>query len=99
MGNVSVGPGFDDDESLYVWLCDADGSNCGVDNQEMPVWCFGEAQTRDSSQGSPSRYDGVPVYQSQIWTPGPEVMSWPEDADGNQIDGMQLIRVVCFTQD
>ena|GEM_PF-5751857 len=87
---------------MHVWVCDADGTHCGEDPTEgtdqFPLYCFGEAQTTDGGEGSPSRYDGQSVYQSQIWTPGEEATDWPIDQSGNRIDAIQQVRVVCMYQ-
>ncbi len=46
-GHAAVGLGWrNGDLNVYTWVCNEDGSDCGIDGRE-DVQCMGEARTRD----------------------------------------------------
>jgi len=97
-GHASVGPGiFDGDISVYTWVCDEGGGNCGQDRplDEINVQCFGETRTRDGESGTPSD-DGELVYTSREPSIGAETRPAPMDENGVYAPQIQQVRVTCW---
>lgn len=79
---------------VHAWVCDEDGNNCGVD-----VWpgvqCFGDAQTRDSSEGT-DLDDGQYGFMERTPSVGEEVGDVPMDENANYISQVYMVRVQCI---
>ena len=81
------------DQTAYVFLCNADGSGCGVDG-DPNIQCMAEAQTRDRSEGT-LLDDGERGFTARNPSIGEEMGDVPMDENANYISRVYRIRVVC----
>ncbi|HKU40342.1 MAG TPA: hypothetical protein VJR89_19410 [Polyangiales bacterium] len=83
---------------MYSWVCNEDGSDCGIDDDDSGVECMGQARTRDTSEGTRLR-DGDRGYIARIPTSGELVADVPMDENANYISGIFEVRVWCQAPD
>lgn len=77
--------------NVYTWVCNEDGSACGIDEDTADgydVTCWGQALPRDS--------DGSWVYEARIPSLGAQVGDVPMDDNANYIDQVYWVRVECW---
>jgi hypothetical protein len=86
------------DLTVYTWICDADGKNCGVDDEESGVYCTADVQSRDSSKGTAlgDRPDmlGYQTRWNVSW--GQMLGEVPTDENNEQPADIQMLRVHCY---
>lgn len=80
------------DLNVYSWVCNEDGSDCGVDGRE-DVQCMGEARTRNDD--GTELDDGSYGYVARIPTIGEQVADVPMDGNANYIPYVFEVRIVC----
>lgn len=83
----------DGDQTAYAFVCNADGSGCGIDG-DPNIECMAEAQTRDPNEGT-FLDDGARGFTARNPSIGEEMGDVPMDEDANYISTVYRIRVVC----
>ena len=83
----------DGDQTAYAFVCNADGSGCGIDG-DPNIECMAEAQTRDPNEGT-FLDDGAHGFTARNPSIGEEMGDVPMDEDANYISTVYRIRVVC----